>query len=130
MAGWCRVTGLSAACGGLQAGHIAGVVTTDVTMSEIAEAELTHLINGQLVLPVKTTIFAGRGEVNHPAQRCRIDHRPTNRIVEAAVHGRKDSGNGGGHGRYECVVSTEMTAGTLAVGDETGAQMAHPARSL
>ena len=33
-------------------------------------------------------------------------------------------------GRYECAVSTEMTAGTRAVGDETGAQMAHPARSL
>ena len=39
------MTGLSAARGGLQAGHIAGVATTDVTMSEIAEAELTHLIN-------------------------------------------------------------------------------------
>ena len=30
----------------------------------------------QLILTVKTTIFAGLGEVNHPARRCRSDHRP------------------------------------------------------
>ena len=53
----------------------------------------------QLVLPVKTTIIAGLDGINHPARRCRIDHRPTSWIVEAETYGRKESGDGAGHGR-------------------------------
>ena len=63
----------------------------------------------QLVLPAATTVFAGRGGVNHPARRCRIDHRPTSRIDEAETNGRKDPGNGGGHGRDERTLGAEMT---------------------
>ena len=83
----------------------------------------------QLVLPVATTIFAGRyGVIIRYGGT--VDYRPTSQANEAETHGRQDTGNGSGQGWDERAFSAQVAEWPIAVGDESGASVAHPARSL
>ena len=83
----------------------------------------------QLVLPVATTIFAGRyGVIIRYGGT--VDYRPTNQAIEAETYGRQDTGNGSGQGWDERAFSAQVAEWAIAVGGETGASVAHPARSL
>ena len=83
----------------------------------------------QLVLPVATTIFAGRDGVIIRYGGT-VDYRPTNQAIEAETYGRQDTGNGSGQGWDERAFSAQVAAWPIAVAGETGASVAHPARSL
>ena len=99
--------------------------TIEVTLDFPAAAD-----ERQLVLPVASISFAGRDEVNHPVRRCRIDHRSTSRTIEAEAYGRKDSGDSGGQGWHLRAFGTELAEWSVALGNEAGAPVAHPVRSL
>ena len=83
----------------------------------------------QLVLPVTSTIFAGRYGVIVRYGGA-VDYRPTNQAIEAETYGRQDTGNGSGQGWDERAFSAQVAEWPLAVADETGALVAHPARPL
>ena len=83
----------------------------------------------QLVLPVATTIFAGRyGVIIRYGGT--VDYRPTNQAIEAETYGRQDTGNGSGQGWDERAFSAQVAEWAIAVGGETGASVAHSAGSL
>ena len=83
----------------------------------------------QLVLPVATTIFAGRDGVIIRYGGA-VDYRPTNQAIEAETYGRQDTGNGSGQGWDERAFSAQVAEWAIAVAGETGASVAHPARPL
>ena len=83
----------------------------------------------QLVLPVATTIFAGRDGVIIRYGGT-VDYRPTNQAIEAETYGRQDTGNGSGQGWDERAFSAQVAAWAIAVAGETGASVAHPSRPL
>ena len=83
----------------------------------------------QLVLPVATTIFAGRDGVIIRYGGA-VDYRPTNQAIEAETYGRQDTGNGSGQGWDERAFSAQVAEWPIAVAGETGASVAHSARSL
>ena len=83
----------------------------------------------QLVLPVATTIFAGRDGVIIRYGGT-VDYRPTNQAIEAETYGRQDTGNGSGQGWDERAFSAQVAEWAIAVAGETGASVAHPAGSL
>ena len=56
-----------------------------------------------------------------------FDQGPTSRIIEAKTYGRKNSGDGGRHGRDVRAFGAQVAARRVAVGDETGAVVADPA---
>ena len=77
------------------------------------------------------TILAGLERVKPSGTEAPdFDRGPTNQTVEAETCGRKDPGNGGGHGRDVRAVGAQMKARPAAVGNETGTVVADPARSL
>ena len=83
----------------------------------------------QLVLPVTSTIFAGRyGVIIRYGGT--VDYRPTNQAIEAETYGRQDTGNGSGQGWDERAFSAQVAEWAIAVAGETGASVAHPAGSL
>ena len=83
----------------------------------------------QLVLPVTTTIFAGRyGVIIRYGGT--VDYRPTNQAIEAETYGRQDTGNGSGQGWDERAFSAQVAEWPIAVAGETGASVAHSAGSL
>ena len=83
----------------------------------------------QLVLPVATTIFAGRyGVIIRYGGT--VDYRPTNQAIEAETYGRQDTGNGSGQGWDERAFSAQVAEWAIAVAGETGASVAHPSRPL
>ena len=83
----------------------------------------------QLVLPVATTIFAGRyGVIIRYGGT--VDYRPTNQAIEAETYGRQDTGNGSGQGWDERAFSAQVAEWAIAVAGETGASVAHSAGSL
>ena len=83
----------------------------------------------QLVLPVTTTIFAGRYRliIRYGGT---VDYRPTNQAIEAETYGRQDTGNGNGQGWDERAFSAQVAEWPIAVAGETGASVAHSAGSL
>ena len=83
----------------------------------------------QLVLPVATTIFAGRDGVIIRYGGT-VDYRPTNQAIEAETYGRQDTGNGSGQGWDERAFSAQVAERPIAVAGETGASVAHSAGSL
>ena len=83
----------------------------------------------QLVLPVTTTIFAGRDGVIIRYGGT-VDYRPTNQAIEAETYGRQDTGNGSGQGWDERAFSAQVAERAIAVAGETGASVAHSARPL
>ena len=83
----------------------------------------------QLVLLVATTIFVGRDGVIIRYGGT-VDYRPTNQAIEAGTYGRQDTGNGSGQGWDERAFSSQVAEWAIAVGDETGASVAHPSRPL
>ena len=83
----------------------------------------------QLVLPVATTIFAGRDGVIIRYGGT-VDYRPTNQAIEAETYGRQDTGNGSGQGWDERAFSAQVAERAIAVAGETGASVAHSARPL
>ena len=83
----------------------------------------------QLVLPVTSTIFAGRYGVIVRYGGA-VDYRPTSQAIEAETYGRQDTGNGSREGWDERAVGAQVAEWPLAVADETGALVAHPARPL
>ena len=83
----------------------------------------------QLVLPPATTIFAGRDGVIIRYGGA-VDYRPTNQAIEAETYGRQDTGNGSGQGWDERAFSAQVAEWPIAVAGETGASVAHSARSL
>ena len=83
----------------------------------------------QLVLPVATTIFAGRDGVIIRYGGT-VDYRPTNQAIEAETYGRQDTGNGSGQGWDERAFSAQVAEWPIAVAGETGASVAHSAGSL
>ena len=83
----------------------------------------------QLVLPVATTIFAGRyGVIIRYGGT--VDYRPTNQAIEAETYGRQDTGNGSDQGWDERAFSAQVAERPIAVAGETGASVAHPSRPL
>ena len=83
----------------------------------------------QLVLPVATTIFAGRyGVIIRYGGT--VDYRPTSQAIEAETYGRQDTGNGSGQGWDERAFSAQVAEWAIAVAGETGASVAHSAGSL
>ena len=88
-----------------------------------------HPDRRQLVLPVATTIFAGRDGVIIRYGGT-VDYRPTNQAIEAETYGRQDTGNGSGQGWDERAFSAQVAEWPIAVAGETGASVAHSARSL
>ena len=90
---------------------------------------LTARYRRQLVLPVATTIFAGRDGVIIRYGGT-VDYRPTNQAIEAETYGRQDTGNGSGQGWDERAFSAQVAEWAIAVAGETGASVAHSARSL
>ena len=83
----------------------------------------------QLVLPVATTIFAGRyGVIIRYGGT--VDYRPTNQAIEAETYGRQDTGNGSGQGWDERAFGAQVAERPIAVAGETGASVAHSAGSL
>ena len=83
----------------------------------------------QLVLPVTSTIFAGRyGVIIRYGGT--VDYRPTNQAIEAETYGRQDTGNGSGQGWDERAFSAQVAEWPIAVAGETGASVAHSAGSL
>ena len=83
----------------------------------------------QLVLPVTSTIFAGRyGVIIRYGGT--VDYRPTNQAIEAETYGRQDTGNGSGQGWDERAFSAQVAEWAIAVAGETGASVAHSAGSL
>ena len=83
----------------------------------------------QLVLPVTSTIFAGRyGVIIRYGGT--VDYRPTNQAIEAETYGRQDTGNGSGQGWDERAFSAQVAEWAIAVAGETGASVAHPSRPL
>ena len=83
----------------------------------------------QLVLPVASTIFAGRyGVIIRYGGT--VDYRPTNQAIEAETYGRQDTGNGSGQGWDERAFSAQVAEWPIAVAGETGASVAHSAGSL
>ena len=83
----------------------------------------------QLVLPVTSTIFAGRDGVIIRYGGT-VDYRPTNQAIEAETYGRQDTGNGSGQGWDERAFSAQVAEWAIAVAGETGASVAHSAGSL
>ena len=83
----------------------------------------------QLVLPVATTIFAGRDGVIIRYGGT-VDYRPTSQAIEAETYGRQDTGNGSGQGWDERAFSAQVAEWAIAVAGETGASVAHSAGSL
>ena len=83
----------------------------------------------QLVLPVTSTIFAGRDGVIIRYGGT-VDYRPTNQAIEAETYGRQDTGNGSGQGWDERAFSAQVAEWPIAVAGETGASVAHSAGSL
>ena len=61
---------------------------------------------------------------------CRIDQGPTSQTTEAETYGRVNPGNGSREGWDERALGEEVAEWPVAVGDETGSLVAHPARSL
>ena len=83
----------------------------------------------QLVLPVTSTIFAGRyGVIIRYGGT--VDYRPTNQAIEAETYGRQDTGNGSGQGWDERAFRAQVAEWAIAVAGETGASVAHSAGSL
>ena len=83
----------------------------------------------QLVLPVTSTIFAGRNGVIIRYGGT-VDYRPTSQAIEAKTYGRQDTGNGSGQGWDERAFSAQLAEWPIAVAGETGASVAHPSRPL
>ena len=83
----------------------------------------------QLVLPVASTIFAGRDGVIIRYGGT-VDYRPTNQAIEAETYGRQDTGNGSGQGWDERAFSAQVAEWAIAVAGETGVSVAHSAGSL
>ena len=78
-----------------------------------------------LVLPVASTVFAGGYEVIIWYGGT-VDYRPTSQANEAETYGRQDTGNGSGQGWDERAIGAQLAEWPLAVGEETGASVAHP----
>ena len=77
------------------------------------------------------TILAGLERVKPSgAEVPDFDRGPTSQTVQAETCGRKDLGNGGGHGRDVRAFGAHMEARPGAVRDETVAVVADTARSL
>ena len=93
------------------------------------DTPLETLDRRQLVLPVATTIFAGRDGVIIRYGGT-VDYRPTNQAIEAETYGRQDTGNGSGQGWDERAFSAQVAEWAIAVAGETGASVAHSAGSL
>ena len=81
--------------------------------------ELTWVVDGvshadrrQLVLPVTSTIFAGRYEVIIRYGGT-VDYRPTSQANEAETYGRQDTGNGSGQGWDELRSARKWQSGPL-----------------
>ena len=90
---------------------------------------VVRLDRRQLVLPVATTIFAGRyGVIIRYGGT--VDYRPTNQAIEAETYGRQDTGNGSGQGWDERAFSAQVAEWAIAVAGETGASVAHSDGSL
>ena len=88
-----------------------------------------HTDRRQLVLPVTSTIFAGRyGVIIRYGGT--VDYRPTSQAIEAETYGRQDTGNGSGQGWDERAFSAQVAERPIAVAGETGASVAHSAGSL
>ena len=68
----------------------------------------------QLVLPVTSTIFAGRDGVIIRYGGT-VDYRPTNQAIEAETYGRQDTGNGSGQGWDERAFSAQVAERPIAV---------------
>ena len=83
----------------------------------------------QLVLPVTSTIFAGRYGVIVRYGGA-VDYRPTSQAIEAETYGKQDTGNGSGQGWDERAFSAQVAEWPIAVAGETGASVAHPARPI
>ena len=95
----------------------------------IDRAEMAIADRRQLVLPVATTIFAGRyGVIIRYGGT--VDYRPTSQAIEAETYGRQDTGNGSGQGWDERAFSAQVAEWAIAVAGETGASVAHSAGSL
>ena len=76
----------------------------------------------QLVLPVTSTIFAGRyGVIIRYGGT--VDYRPTNQAIEAETYGRQDTGNGSGQGWDERAFSAQVAEWPIAVAGETGSRV-------
>ena len=96
--------------------------------ADVAETSYTP-DRRQLVLPVTSTIFAGRyGVIIRYGGT--VDYRPTSQAIEAGTYGRQDTGNGSGQGWDERAFSAQVAEWAIAVAGETGASVAHSARSL
>ena len=77
------------------------------------------------------TIFAGQDWVKPSGTEVPyFDQGPTSQTIEAETYGRKNPGNGGGHGRDVRAFGAQVTGRPVAVGDEAGALVAHPVRPL
>ena len=68
---------------------------------------LVQVDRRQLVLPVATTIFAGRDGVIIRYGGA-VDYRPTSQAIEAETYGRQDTGNGSREGWDERAVSAQV----------------------
>ena len=76
----------------------------------------------QLVLPVTSTIFAGRyGVIIRYGGT--VDCRPTSQANEAETYGRQDTGNSSGQGWDERAFSAQVAERPIAVAGETGASV-------
>ena len=86
----------------------------------------------QLVLPVGDNYFCRSHMVIIRYRRCRIGYGSASRITEAKTDGRKETTDGGGHGGDERAVGAEVAVAVwpVAVGNQAGAPVAHPSRSL
>ena len=101
----------------------------DETLERRRGAKIRALDRRQLVLPVTTTIFAGRyGVIIRYGGT--VDYRPTSQAIEAETYGRQDTGNGSGQGWDERAFSAQVAEWPIAVAGETGASVAHSAGSL
>ena len=96
----------------------AGLVSSAVHPYTLRHSCTTHLLKGgdrrQLVLPVTSTIFAGRDGVIIRYGGT-VDYRPTNQAIEAETYGRQDTGNGSGQGWDERAFSAQVAERPIAV---------------
>ena len=107
----------------------AGIVMANWYWKVVRQFVSERFDRRQLVLPVATTIFAGRDGVIIRYGGA-VDYRPTNQAIEAETYGRQDTGNGSGQGWDERAFSAQVAEWPIAVAGETGASVAHSARSL
>ena len=84
----------------------------------------------QLVLPVGDDYFCRSHVVIIRYRRCRIGYGSASRITEAKTDGRKETTNGGGHGWDERAIGAQVAERPVAVGDQLGSLVAHPAQPL